>query len=118
MTPLFDRIGVCTAFFVEAEGRLLQSWGADTAFLYYRTGLVFNMGGGHVGFWRGDHLRGLDGGVIVWASGAHVGFVLPDPFPVLTTPQVPPAPGHGFIADPKPKPLDLLDFSSQMFGAW
>ena len=80
MLNLFDHYGLCAAFYDEQARRFLLPWGPEAAHVYPSfDNLVFNAQGGHIGWWAQDHLRGLDGGVLLFAQGANLGFPLPTP---------------------------------------
>lgn len=87
MEPLYDHDGQVVAF-LGKNGRIIDTSGQGIAWIH-RTGSVYDYGGRHLGWWSNDHMRGPDGGVVVWRRGARgAGLVLPIP----SIPPIPPIP--------------------------
>jgi hypothetical protein len=76
MQPLYDFSGQVVAFI---EGtRIISPSGESLAWLD-NSGNVYNYAGDHLGWWSSGHVRGPDGGVIVWSAEAAIPGVTPRP---------------------------------------
>lgn len=85
MRPLYDKRGGVIAFLGE-NNRIVDLRGRSIAWI--RDDNVYNYNGRHLGWWLRDHMRGPDGGVMVWLRGASPGVMLPIP----RLPPMPPLP--------------------------
>ncbi len=116
MIPLYDRRGRAVGF--QHGPWLLNPQGAPVA-VAEKSGVVRNSRGACIGWWRNGHLRGLDGGVMLFVRGArNVGVMLPiasEPprLPTFIEPVTP------WITKPAPeRPSDMLGWSRTVFGEW
>jgi 4-fold beta-flower domain-containing protein len=86
MIALYDRRGKVSAF-LAANGRIVSRTGESVAWI--QNGSVYDYHGQHLGWWENNHMRGSDGGIVVWLQGATgLGVVSPVP----SVPPVPPVP--------------------------
>lgn len=110
MEALFNKNGQAVAFLAEG-GRIISLRGQSVAWIR-EDGNVYNYTGQHQGRWKGDHMRGPDGGVMLWVRGANIGISLPlsslsplPPLPVLE-------PLRPLASLPPLEPLNTLGWSS------
>lgn len=96
LQPLFDARGK-TAYFLEKNGRMINPYGESVAWMD-KNGNVYNYEGQHQGWFKGGHIRGHDGGVMLYQPGAYdLGVIRP-------IPEIPPIPPIPHIEPIRPIP--------------
>ena len=87
MEPLYDSLGQAR-YFLADNGRIISANGQSAAWIDKR-GNVYDYVGNHLGRFEDGHIRGNDGGVMLWQKSAkNLGVVAPVPL----VPPVPPVP--------------------------
>lgn len=108
MNPLYDSRGKVIAF-LRDNRRIIDLRGKSLAWI--RGDDVYDYRGQHLGWWIRDHMRGPDGGVIVWLRGASPGVMLPLP----NLPPLPPLPEleplRPLPSLPPLRPLNTMNWS-------
>ncbi len=115
MTPLHGRTGAVAGF---AYGDwILDQRGRALAMV--ANGAVWNAQGRCVGWWAGDHLRGLDGGVIAFVRGVrNLGLQMPIGAAVERTPTPLQPVGRWTFGVAPTRPAARIAWSVTSLGAW
>lgn len=115
MTPLHTQTGA-VAGFVHGDW-ILDRHGRALAMV--ANGVVWNSQARCVGWWAGDHLRGMDGGVIAFVRGVrNLGLQMPIAAAAERTPSpLQPVGRWTFGVAPAP-PAARITWSNTSFGAW
>lgn len=85
MKPLYDHRGQVVAF-LSNNGRIISRAGESLAWIHQNRN-VYDYQGRHLGWWERDHMRGPDGGVVIWLTEVQDLGVIP---PVPAVPPIAP----------------------------
>jgi len=113
MRPLYDRDGRVAAFL--RGDRIVSIRGDSVGWI--SDGRVYDYAGQHLGWWDTTHMRGPDGGVVVWLKGAeNLGIMLPIPLVSPMSPADSLEPVRPTPSSTPPRPPDKGQWSVYVLG--